>query len=124
MRLPEPDLNIVCFFLYHDRVQTLPLVNELNEAIYAELSGPTETQPGYMITRTRLTSPAYDGAIAPLLVFLDADAERYWSENAREGLVVLRVTVMNPFFSAPQQNHVDGLISALREAAERALRRF
>ena len=124
VRLPEPDLNIVCFFLYHDRVQTLPLVNELNEAIYAELSGPTETQPGYMITRTRLTSPAYDGAIAPLLVFLDADAERYWSENAREGLVVLRVTVMNPFFSAPQQNHVDGLISALREAAERALRRF
>jgi Glutamate decarboxylase and related PLP-dependent proteins len=124
VRLPEPDLNIVCFFLYHDRVQALPLVNELTEAIYAELSGPMQTQPGYIITRTRLTSPAYDGAIVPLLAFLDADAERYWSENPHEGLVVLRATVMNPFSSAPQQNHVDGLISALREAAERALRRF
>ena len=123
--LPEPDLNIVCFFLYHDKVDSLPLVNELNEAIYSELSPGGETAPDYMITRTRLTSPAYDGAIAPLLAYLDSDAERYWTTHPSEGLVVLRATVMNPFSSDDvHRNHVDGLVSALRRAADRAVQRI
>jgi glutamate/tyrosine decarboxylase-like PLP-dependent enzyme len=121
VRLPEPDLNIVCFFLYHEKIDSLPLVNDLNEAIYAELSPGGEVPPDYMITRTRLTSPAYDGAVAPLLAYLDSDAEKYWAIHPGEGLVVLRATVMNPFSSDTRQNHVEGLVLALRKAADRAL---
>jgi glutamate/tyrosine decarboxylase-like PLP-dependent enzyme len=124
VRLPEPDLNIVCFFLYHDKIGSLPLVNDLNEAIYAELSPGGEMPPDYMISRTRLTSPAYNGAIAPLLAYLDSDAERYWATNPSEGLVVLRATIMNPFSSDARQNHVEGLVLALRRAADRALQRI
>ena len=123
VRMPEPDLNIVCFFLYHEKIDSLPLVNDLNEAIYAELSPGGERQPDYMITRTRLTSPAYDGAIAPLLAYLDSGAEKYWRTHPNEGLVVLRATVMNPFPPDPRQNHVDGLVLALRRAADRALQK-
>ncbi len=123
VRMPEPDLNIVCFFLYHETVDSLPLVNDLNEAIYAELSPGGETPPDYTITRTRLTSPAYDGAIAPLLAYLDSGAEKYWTTHPNEGLVVLRATVMNPFPPDSLQNHIDGLVLAVRGAADRALQK-
>lgn len=124
VRLPDPDLNIVCFFLYHDKIDRLPLVNDLNEAIYSELSPGGETAPDYIITRTTLTSPAYDGAIVPLLAHLDSGAEMYWSTHPGEGLVVLRATVMNPFSPDARQNHVDGLVSALCRAADRALQKI
>lgn len=124
VRLPEPDLNIVCFFLYHEKIDSLPLVNALNEAIYAELSPGGAAPPDYMITRTTLTSPAYDGAVGPLLAYLDSDAETYWTTHRGEGLVVLRATVMNPFSSGASQNHLEGLVLALRRAADRALQKI
>lgn len=118
IRLPEPDLNIVCFLVAHEQLDVCG-VNELNEAIYAELSTGGETVPDYMITRTRLTSPAYDGAVGSLLPSLGPTAKAYWQEHGDEGLVVLRATMMNPFASELEPDHVAGLIDAVRQAAHR-----
>lgn len=118
VRLPEPDLNIVCFLVAHDRLDVCG-VNDLNEGIYAELSTGRETVPDYMITRTRLTSPAYDGAMGSLLSSLAPSAKAYWRERGDEGIVVLRATIMNPFASEIEPDHVGGLIDAVRQAAHR-----
>ena len=73
--LPEPDLNIVCFFLRNPRIRSLADVNELNELVYREMSvhGPGDSPP-YIISRTRLRSPMYRGAALPLLQPLGRDA--------------------------------------------------
>ncbi len=66
--LAEPDLNIVNYLLHHPALTTLPRINRFNERIYRELSlGRLSGPPNYIITRTRLQSPMYDGAIGPLL---------------------------------------------------------
>jgi tyrosine decarboxylase len=116
IRLPEPDLNIVCFLLDHPSLSTLSALNAFNEMIYSKLSPGAEMSAPYMITRTRLCSPAYDGAIRPLLTALGSDAESYW-EAIAEGLTVLRATVMNPFSADANPDHLLGLTDALRRAA-------
>jgi hypothetical protein len=121
LRLPRPDLNIVCFLLHHPSLTSLSELNALNEAIYRELSpGAREAAP-YMITRTRLTSPVYDGAINPLLSSLGAEGESFRS-NIGEGLTVLRATVMNPFSADGNPDHLLGLAYELRRMAMRFLR--
>ena len=116
VRLPEPDLNIVCFLLHHPSLGTLSELNALNEMIYRELSPDAEMSAPYMITRTRLTSPAYDGAIGPLLLSLGKDGESY-QESIAEGLTVLRATVMNPFSVDASPDYLLGLVDAVRRAA-------
>jgi hypothetical protein len=69
-----------------------------------------------MITRTRLTSPAYDGAIRPILSSLGKDGELY-QESIAAGLTVLRATVMNPFSVEAKPDYLLGLTDALRSAA-------
>lgn len=121
LRLPEPDLNIVCFLLYHPSLTTLSALNDLNEAIYGELSARAGMRAPYMITRTTLSSPAYDGAIEPLLSSL-GEAGDYYREHLSEGLTVLRATVMNPFSAEGDPDHLLGLTDAVREAAMSFLR--
>ncbi|HEY6088916.1 MAG TPA: pyridoxal-dependent decarboxylase [Gemmatimonadaceae bacterium] len=121
IRLPEPDLNIVCFLLHHPSLDSVAAINSLNEMIYRELSPDAEMSAPYMITRTRLTSPMYDGAIKPLLSSLGMDGESY-RENIAGGLTVLRATVMNPFSLDANPDYLAGLIDALREVAMSFLR--
>jgi glutamate/tyrosine decarboxylase-like PLP-dependent enzyme len=116
IRLPEPDLNIVCFLLHHATLGSLSELNALNEKIYTELSPNTEMSAPYMITRTRFTSPACDGAIEPLLSLLGMDNGGYRATIA-EGLTVLRATVMNPFSGNANPNHLLGLTKAVRRVA-------
>jgi glutamate/tyrosine decarboxylase-like PLP-dependent enzyme len=116
VRLPEPDLNIVCFLLHHLALGTLGELNALNEMIYSELSPDAEMSAPYMLTRTRLTSPAYDGAIGPLLSSLGKHGESY-QESIAEGLTVLRATVMNPFTVDASPDYLIGLADAVRRAA-------
>ena len=121
LRLPEPDLNIVCFLLHHPSIATLGALNGLNEMIYRELS----TRPGmgapYTITRTTLSSAGYAGAIESLLSSLGEAGERY-REDIPEGLTVLRATLMNPFSAEGDADHLLGLTDAVREAAMSFLR--
>jgi glutamate/tyrosine decarboxylase-like PLP-dependent enzyme len=114
VRLPAPDLNIVCFLLYHPSIDTLTGLNALNERIYRELSPAADNPPPYIITRTRLTSPAYDGVIAALLSSLGSYSK---SSISDEGITVLRATVMNPFAGAGDAGYLVGLVDAVRRVA-------
>jgi hypothetical protein len=122
--LPEPDINIVCYLLSHPSLDSLAAVNGLNERMYARMSlGRRDDDPEYIITRTRLRSPMYDGAVDPLLASLGVCTPAEWKASGDEGLVVLRSTVMDPFFVAepPAPDHLQGFIAALRRAATAAL---
>lgn len=74
-----------------------------------------------MITRTRLTCPAYEGAIRPLVSSLGEGGEVYLKDIS-EGLTVLRATLMNPFSVAANPAYLAGLTDAVRRVAMRFLR--
>lgn len=116
LRLPKPDLNIVCFLLHHPSLTNLGELNALNEAIYGELSPGARMPAPFMITRTKLTSPAYDGAINPLLSSLGTVGESFRKEIG-QGLTVLRATVMNPFSVEGNPDYLLGLTDAVRRVA-------
>jgi len=121
--LPEPDINIVCFVLCHPGFRTLAELNELNERTYLQMSpGRPHGPPAYMLTRTRLRSPMYDGAVDPILERLGCSREE-WQAAGSAGLVVLRATVMDPFLASPPPapDHVTGFLEALREAGTTSL---
>lgn len=126
IRLPEPDINIVCFLLTHPGFRTLAEVNALNEGIYARMSlSEPGAQPEYILTRTRFQTPMYDGAMEPILSQLGVGSLDDWKAGGKEGLVILRSTVMDPFLaggSAEGPDHITGMVAALRNAAGRALR--
>ena len=122
--LPVPDINIVCYLLSHPSLTTLQAVNQFNERVYARMSlSRSDGRPEYIITRTRLRSPAYDGAIDPILASLAVGSADEWRASGPEGLVVLRSTIMDPFLAAPPPapDHVVGFIGALRRACEEAV---
>ena len=120
LRLPKPDLNIVCFLLHHPSLTNLTALNALNETIYKELSPDGEMSAPYMITRTKLTSPTYDGAIRPLLSSLGENGDLYWQDIA-EGLTLLRATVMTPFSLDANPDYLLGLTDAVLRVAMRFL---
>ena len=74
-----------------------------------------------MVSRTRLTSPAYDGAVADVLEALGRDARAFWSNRGSEGIVFLRAAVMNPFATCEQPDYMTGLVNAVRNAALRVM---
>ncbi len=121
--LPAPDINIVCYVVTHPSLDTLTSLNALNERIFQELSLARKSgAPEYIVTRTRLRSPMYDGAIVPLLDELGVPVAE-WKASGPEGLVVLRSTVMDPFLDspAPGPDHVAGYVAALGRACTAAL---
>jgi hypothetical protein len=122
LRFSKPDLNIVCFLLHHSSLRSLRELNALNETIYKELSPSVGMAAPFMITRTKLGSPACDGAINPLLSSLGADGESFRSDIG-EGLTVLRATVMNPFSVEGNPDHLLGLTDAVRRVAMSFLRK-
>ena len=115
--LPAPDLNIVCFLVIPPGDATLRELNALNEGIYHSLSvqHPYDS-PEYVISRTVLRSPVYEGVAEPLLRRIDPRLLSAWPE---EGLVVLRAVVMDPFLatSEPGSRHAAGFVRAVRQAA-------
>ena len=122
VRLPEPDINIVCFFVDHPSLTSVSEINTLNEMIFKTLSPDPDRSAPYIITRTTLSSPAYDGAIEPLLASLHKDAS-FYDEVKEDGLTVLRATVMNPFASSDSPDHLRGLVEAVRKTAMTALKK-
>jgi glutamate/tyrosine decarboxylase-like PLP-dependent enzyme len=122
--LPVPDINIVCYVLCHPSLATLSAVNDFNERVYARMSlARSDGRPDYIVTRTRLRSPAYDRAIDPILAALAVASADEWKTCGVEGLVVLRSTIMDPFLAAPPPapDHVTGFLGALRRACEDVL---
>jgi glutamate/tyrosine decarboxylase-like PLP-dependent enzyme len=122
--LPVPDINIVCYLLCHPSLSTLRAVNNFNEQIYTRMSlARSDGRPEYIITRTRLRSPAYDGAIDPILAALAVGSVDEWKASGPEGLVVLRSTIMDPFLAdpPPAPDHIRGFLGALRRACTEIL---
>jgi len=122
-RLPVPDINVVCFVATHPSLATLAELNRFNEAVYRQLSlNKPGGDPEYIVTRTRVTSPHYDGAIEPVLRELGVATHETWQRDPG-GLVVLRATVMDPFLAErkPATDHVAGFVAALRRACVAAL---
>ena len=121
--LPAPDINIVCYVLTHPELGSLRQLNDFNQRVYQELSlARPGGAPEYIITRTRLKTPMYDGAVDPILSALGTVTTSQWKAAGDEGLVVLRSTVMDPFLAeaSPAPDHVTGLINAIRRAAQTA----
>jgi glutamate/tyrosine decarboxylase-like PLP-dependent enzyme len=118
VRLPSPDLSVVNWVMTAASARGIEALNRLNETVYRELS-PGDVEPPYFITRTRLTSPAGDGIVRPLLDALGVD-ELAWQQH---GLVVLRAVVMTPFLTDPPgtADHCAGLVGALHAAVARQL---
>lgn len=123
--LPVPDINIVCYVVSHPSHDALASLNAFNERVFVEMSlARKDGTPEYIVTRTRLRSPMYDGAITPLLGALGVCSIEEWKASGAEGLVVLRSTVMDPFLDAPPPapDHVAGYVAALRSVCTAALR--
>ena len=121
--LPRPDLNIACFVVTHPSLSGIRTLNRLNEEVFRQMSlGENGQVPDYMITRTRLTHPNYDGAVPALLPGLGLSGTEEW-KACREGLVVLRSTVMDPFLAGDVggTDHVVGYVAALRRACATAM---
>lgn len=118
VRLPTPDLNLVTWVVTHPSLGSLEAVNALNEGIYRRMSGATG-EPAYWLTRTRLKAPGAHGIAAPLLEALGVGEEAW--ETA--GLVVLRATIMDPYFveGPPTPDHCGGFVRAVADAARSEL---
>jgi glutamate/tyrosine decarboxylase-like PLP-dependent enzyme len=120
LTLPNPDLNIVCFLVVPRTPFDLAELNALNEGIYERLSVQHPYDgPDYVLSRTVLRSPIYEGVVQPLLGRLDRSLLSQWRT---QGLVVLRATVMDPFLATaePGSRHIAGFVRAIRQAAHRA----
>jgi glutamate/tyrosine decarboxylase-like PLP-dependent enzyme len=119
VRLPVPDLNIVCFFLHHPSLETLAALNALNERIYEQMSPAAKLPSPYIISHTRLTWPAYEQVINTLISSLGDDKESY--KDTDQGLTVLRATVMNPFSGPDGAGSLARFTCAVRRVAATAL---
>lgn len=124
--LPEPDINIVCYLLHHPLLESLEAVNALNEGVYQVMSVSAKADPEYIITRTRFQTPMYDRAVDQLLEQLGVATPAEWTAAGKEGLVVLRSTVMDPFLADPPPgpDHISGFLDALVDAGAVSLARL
>lgn len=125
--ITEPETNLVCFvarpMAWRDGAMelspvTLTALNALNRAVYdaASIPGsrshhrPSATQP-FFVSRTRFEEQQYRGAsLRQLLDRLDVTERDY----AREGLFVLRSTVMNPWHAEAEAAGMDYLFEFVR----------
>lgn len=123
--ITEPETNIVCFVArpmqWKDGGMTLadvPLagINRLNREIYTAASvpgarthPPSSAQP-FFVSRTRFEEQQYRAAsLKPLLTRLGVGIEAY----QREGLFVLRSTIMNPWHEEARRAGIDYLYEYL-----------
>lgn len=114
--LPPPDINIVNFTIRPPGNVTLAGINAFNDRLHARLSQvPGGPAPEYFLTRTRLTTPTYDGAIGPFLEALGIGSMDDWRAAGKDGLVLLRMTVMDPWIAepAPAPDHITGFVTHL-----------
>jgi glutamate/tyrosine decarboxylase-like PLP-dependent enzyme len=125
--IAEPETNLVCFvarpMAWDDHTMvpapaSLSEINRLNERVFSAASIPgsrshhhlSAAQP-FFVSRTRFEERQYRGrTLAHLLGQLQIPEEEY----RREGLFVLRSTVMNPWHSEAQQAGIDYLYELVR----------
>lgn len=117
---PPPDTNMVCFVIKEKQSRSLARMNALTEAVYKRLTiqaelgerGYSYLQP-FFISRTRFHVPNYSPhSVADLLARAEVDPEEY----PREGIFVLRATVMTPYITlAAETGHKQTLLAEFME---------
>ncbi|MGC8794165.1 MAG: hypothetical protein ACP5U2_12320, partial [Bryobacteraceae bacterium] len=126
----QPDTNIVCFVVKKKDSASLAPMNRLTEMVYEDFTILTELgereysySQAFFLSHTRFQAPQYP--VESLAAFfarcgLDAGAA---DEYAREGLVLLRACVMNPYLHAarevPGGDYIRSLVEELDRSAER-----
>lgn len=115
VRLPAPDINLVCYAFSHPSLTTLGETNALVERLHRSLSVGTRPRgeiPEYYVTTTTLRPSEYGSAALPIVHELGFGEEDYLREG---GVSVIRCTVMNPFLagSRGRTDHIAGLIATL-----------
>jgi glutamate/tyrosine decarboxylase-like PLP-dependent enzyme len=124
--ITEPETNIVCFVARPMTWQEgkmvpaeVPLseINRLNQRVYAAASVPgggahqsSAAQP-FFVSRTRFEEQQYRAdTLVSLLIRLGVSSDDY----SREGLFVLRSTVMNPWHEEARKAGIDYLYEFVR----------
>lgn len=125
--IAEPETNLVCFVVRPmewkeggmvPSAASLAEINRLNELVYSAASIPgsrsherLSTAQPFFVSRTRFEEQQYRAkTLTHLLQRLGIPEEEY----SREGLFVLRSTVMNPWHSEAQQAGMDYLYEFVR----------
>lgn len=120
--LYQPDTNLICFIVTpynwsHNKLIkkdiSLKLLNEINESIYSKLSISNKEEENKMpysqeffISRSRLEQSQYGyNSIKELLKSLNISRTEY----KKDGLFILRSTLMNPWHYMASQNGEDYL---------------
>lgn len=125
-----PDTNIVCFLAKQKGVRSLGRTNALNHRIYRQFTieeKVDEPEAAYVqpffLSRTHFKSPAYSkSSVAELLRHADLDAGEY----EREGIFVLRATLMTPYIRLAEelgrsQRYLSQFMQKLRQRVDAAI---
>ncbi len=136
----RPDTNLICYMMVPvaaedggyaiDRTYSLSQINELNTRLYAAMSVGVSSREGnnnidFFVSRTRLTESLYNyDSIAGVLKPLGISKDDY----VKEGLFVLRSTVMNPFYQLAareaEKDYLYEFVASLHRSASQILREF
>jgi len=98
--LSQPQSNIVCFAFRPAFDATLSQINALNRAVYEAFTVPRDVErhiydQRFFISRTHMSARRYvPETLRPFLARIGATAEEY----EREGVFLLRCTLMNPWY--------------------------
>ncbi|MDE6482918.1 MAG: hypothetical protein K2L01_04075, partial [Rikenellaceae bacterium] len=136
----RPDTNLICYMMVPvksekggeyiiDKSYSLAEINELNTRLYAAMSVGEEYKGlqniDFFVSRTRLTDGLYNyDSIARILEPLGITRKAY----VKEGLFVLRSTVMNPLYQLAvreaEKDYLYDFVVALHGHASRILHEF
>lgn len=136
----RPDTNLICYMMVPvaaedggyaiDRTYSLSQINELNTRLYAAMSVGVSSREGnnnidFFVSRTRLTESLYNyDSIAGVLKPLGISKDDY----VKEGLFVLRSTVMNPFYQLAareaEKDYLYEFVASLHRNTSQILREF
>ncbi|HWP30274.1 MAG TPA: pyridoxal-dependent decarboxylase [Fimbriimonadales bacterium] len=104
--LCPPDSNVVCFlFRPVNRVSSLAEINELNSRIFQKFSISPDARSSvytqkFFISRTLITTERYsEETLADFLKRLGVSIEEY----RKEGVFLLRVVLMNPWYTLAKE---------------------
>jgi glutamate/tyrosine decarboxylase-like PLP-dependent enzyme len=122
VRLPAPDINLVCFAFGHPTLATLEDTNALTGRVHHAMSvgGRTREVPDYYVSMTTLRPSEYGAAALPVVEALGFTEEDYPRAG---GVSVIRCTVMDPFLASTRgpADHIAGLIGTLSSVLEEHL---
>lgn len=104
--LSQPQSNIVCFAFRPASDTSLRTINTLNRALYEAFTVPRDVErhiydQRFFISRTHMTARRYrPETLRPFLTRLGATEEEY----EREGVFLLRCTLMNPWYELAKES--------------------